>query len=1186
MGDKLYLEKNGINIQVAESAIINGNEQLIVGNYQRDLILRTKGGIRIQVQNKFYDLLSREFLDQNGDISTGVIFVDSVQNQTFPDSVLVVELSTGKLYYNYDNNLVQINGGDENTIITGNYVSYNQIQNLSSEQKLLALLNLGSVYSNLSTVDNPYINQSIYVSNSNKHYYFKNGVWIEAYLHLVDGGVVLGNTTFSKSSENRNATLSVLSTPQTNYLNNNNQYEGLFVGLNSSNNGIGLYNDNVNSYINSHNNNIVIKINSANNTSFKNVMTLTPTGVGVNSLIDELHFLNVVGGTRTDVLSFNDILKNYALETPIQLKGYEYEDGFSVIFSEEDKWILTTDSLLVKNPYSDININGITGQTYVRDVLHVIDYVPPTGTQNAILVVSNASTISVGDILIGLEYDWYRIVDNHLYCEVLNVISPSSGEETWGLEVTLLGAGEYKTFKNYKLVKVDSSISNVENVLFDGETANIKIVSDLKQDVLPVSGEYVRPSYNNINSVFGSLSEVIDLDFNLNGDDEFGLYSNNAYLKGKAILDVLELGDELTWDGTILIIKDLEILKNRTINGYSLSASDIVLNANDVGALPISGGTMTGVINLNNNNIINLAYPINANDAANKQYVDDMIGDIPGGFNVADGLGSVKFNVPLNGQLRFTGTGDASVSFNAATNEVSIHSTGGGGGGGGDQTLSLDGTAGGISISNGNTINLPSLTRPTFGTGFNFTDWAINNDPGFYPINGTTGSIGLPTATSNGFLSRRSASGNTLNGSFGLFAANNGSHEIYMATGNGTQFNPYTIIADRDWTSSNFVDLTTNQNNIGGNKDWSGWQRFRNMPNGNDPLANSIIFRQPGSSGPAMQGAGSDGSLAFTLRAYETSGVQLTLNKGGYDAPVTSSIANGPYFAGGNVVLGVNSSGSTVVSGNGNYVYLRPNGVSSSENELRISASGEVIVRGLSGTGNRMMYVTSSGVVGTQTPGTITGSTTNSVTSTSHTHSLTLASADITGALGFTPVTTARTITLTNGTGISLSTTSAQNLSANRSWTITNSAPNATHTGDVTGAIALTIANSVVTNAKMANMPANTIKGRLSSTGAPQNLTVTQMKTMLSIVETLSATVTVITPAPFEANNTYSASSLLTGVVPGDTVLATPRITNYVAGFIVHAYVISNDTVAINITNTGSTISTTRTLTIDVKVLR
>jgi hypothetical protein len=47
------------------------------------------------------------------------------------------------------------------------------------------------------------------------------------------------------------------------------------------------------------------------------------------------------------------------------------------------------------------------------------------------------------------------------------------------------------------------------------------------------------------------------------------------------------------------------------------------------------------------------------------------------------------------------------------------------------------------------------------------------------------------------------------------------------------------------------------------------------------------------------------------------------------------------------------------------------------------------------------------------------------------------------------------------GTGISVDQTTG-------AVTVTNSSPNATHTGDVTGATALTIASGAVTNAKMA----------------------------------------------------------------------------------------------------------------------
>ena len=59
---------------------------------------------------------------------------------------------------------------------------------------------------------------------------------------------------------------------------------------------------------------------------------------------------------------------------------------------------------------------------------------------------------------------------------------------------------------------------------------------------------------------------------------------------------------------------------------------------------------------------------------------------------------------------------------------------------------------------------------------------------------------------------------------------------------------------------------------------------------------------------------------------------------------------------------------------------------------------------------------------------------------------------------------------------------------------------NATHTGDVTGSTALTIANKAVTNAKSADMAAKTIKGRKEATaGVSQDLTVAEVRTLLNV---------------------------------------------------------------------------------------
>jgi len=59
---------------------------------------------------------------------------------------------------------------------------------------------------------------------------------------------------------------------------------------------------------------------------------------------------------------------------------------------------------------------------------------------------------------------------------------------------------------------------------------------------------------------------------------------------------------------------------------------------------------------------------------------------------------------------------------------------------------------------------------------------------------------------------------------------------------------------------------------------------------------------------------------------------------------------------------------------------------------------------------------------------------------------------------------------------------------------------NKTHTGEVIGSVALTIANNVVSNAKLINVPTSTIKGRITAgTGSPEDLTPTQLTSMLNI---------------------------------------------------------------------------------------
>lgn len=104
---------------------------------------------------------------------------------------------------------------------------------------------------------------------------------------------------------------------------------------------------------------------------------------------------------------------------------------------------------------------------------------------------------------------------------------------------------------------------------------------------------------------------------------------------------------------------------------------------------------------------------------------------------------------------------------------------------------------------------------------------------------------------------------------------------------------------------------------------------------------------------------------------------------------------------------------------------------------------------GLSGGGT----LGASRTVTLGTPGSVSGSSTNSVTATSHTHELVLASADITGGLGYTPANSGISIVagngLTGGGTLGASRTVALGTPGTITATSTNSVSATSHTHDV-----------------------------------------------------------------------------------------------------------------------------------------
>lgn len=154
--------------------------------------------------------------------------------------------------------------------------------------------------------------------------------------------------------------------------------------------------------------------------------------------------------------------------------------------------------------------------------------------------------------------------------------------------------------------------------------------------------------------------------------------------------------------------------------------------------------------------------------------------------------------------------------------------------------------------------------------------------------------------------------------------------------------------------------------------------------------------------------------------------------------------------------------------------------------------------------GAQANVATNLGYTTAASTGTVTSSTGNNATLPAATPSLAglLTGADKTKLNGIAAGATTNTGTVTSitvaaGSGMS----GGGTVTTSGTVTLTNTAQNADHTGDVTGSAALTIGNNKVTNAKLADMPGFRIKGKnTTGTADPMDLTTAQVRTLTNTV--------------------------------------------------------------------------------------
>ncbi len=221
------------------------------------------------------------------------------------------------------------------------------------------------------------------------------------------------------------------------------------------------------------------------------------------------------------------------------------------------------------------------------------------------------------------------------------------------------------------------------------------------------------------------------------------------------------------------------------------------------------------------------------------------------------------------------------------------------------------------------------------------------------------------------------------------------------------------------------------------------------------------------------------------------SGTAIMVVYDGTSFRLASPVTHNPTFTGTLTVPAITATGAISagsISGDGTGITnVSAASLEGIPSESIVQASRVVTAgNGLTGGGN----LTTDRTIALGTPGTITGSTTNSASSTSHTHSLTLVASDITGALGYNPASGARTVSagngLTGGGAISSDPTITMGTPSNISNSTTNSVTGSSHTH----ALGFTAAEVYTGSAQtQTNLPVGHVLTARTSGGTTRNAT-------------------------------------------------------------------------------------------------
>ena len=549
--EKLELIKNGIPSAIASVDYIGGSEHVVIGDYQKNLVFRTKGSVRIQVNNKFYDLLDPSEQNTSSDPLNTLKIIEgglSTLTETPLDGSLIYSKSSNGFYLIIDGEAKRLNATDSvetGSGVVSDVVHINDSQILNSTQMTIVQSNIGVSYTTLENFSLiPWENKAAYIEVEGKHYIYKNNKVLPLYVTHEKGGIVRNGLTISETVDLYETPLALLHVQSNSNLLISEKYSGFFVGNKDLSMGLGIHLDEekAESFV-------LLRsplnvLNSDNEESIRIEKDAIYIG-GINGN----HLLSAKGVTSTEYLNFSETL--YVKDTKV-VEPYSYFDedrtsGFS-IRKHEKHWILQVDRLITTAKEEIRSLSG-TGQIVIGDRVRILN-TEYTSETELYISTDEMQGLAVNDLLLGIATNEDNRVVGLMSGKVTAVQAPASTAEYRAMQIDLensIGIDENLGHSYMDIVKI-----NKAGVLLDGKTnsvigynpltsvlpnLNLTTVQDIQTAIDNKGFLYLKPLATSIHTVIGDLTNRPDTAFGvLTG---FGLYSNNAYIKGSAELSYL-----------------------------------------------------------------------------------------------------------------------------------------------------------------------------------------------------------------------------------------------------------------------------------------------------------------------------------------------------------------------------------------------------------------------------------------------------------------------------------------------------------------------------------------------------------------------------------------------------------------------------------------------------------------------